>query len=310
MHINHEEYYRDRLTERDLCFDFPGDELLIDGLHAMQTHFWTHNVPVDIPVVRVMNTAHFLAAYMFTTTCSGDRMEYDALAYGSIGHDKKLILVTMIVLAAMLERTEGYRARNCRDLIISGRGEDFEEGLTLYERFLRSREKRFAEEDFLIDTNTQIQKLVAQNEQLTAENKALKIKYQNMEKQQNTQYNNCIVYNAPVYNTTTTTNNYYPQPQAEKVGTGGDLTWSEKEQAGTTKNSPNNAAEYEKILPIPRKGKYSEVRQYIEERCRFDEEFKTFVANHSRVELCMRLTNEFGWYVDEHSLGVNMNRNR
>ena len=54
VHINHDEYYRDRLTERDLCYDFPGDEILIDGLHAMQTHFWTHNVPVDIPVVRVM----------------------------------------------------------------------------------------------------------------------------------------------------------------------------------------------------------------------------------------------------------------
>ena len=169
MHINHEEYYRDRLTERDLCFDFPGDAILIDGLHAMQSHFGSNNVPVDIPVVRVMNTAHFLAAYMFATTCSGDQMEYDVLAYGSIGHDKKLVMVTMLVLAAMLERTEGVRAHNCRNLIISGRGEDFEEGMTLYERFLRSAEKRFAEEDFLIDTHAQIQKLIAENEQLTEE---------------------------------------------------------------------------------------------------------------------------------------------
>lgn len=211
MHINHDEYYRDRLTERDLCFDFPGDEILIDGLHAMQCHFWTNNVPVDIPVVRVMNAVHFLAAYMFATTCSGDQTEYDILAYGSIGHDKKLVLVTMVVLAAMLNRTEGSRARNCRNVILADRTEDFYEGITLYERFLQSAEKRFAEEDFLIDTHTQIQKLVAQNEQLIAENIQLKYTITTMENQQNNQYNNCVIYQAPVYNTSTT-NNYYQQP--------------------------------------------------------------------------------------------------
>ena len=89
-----------------------------------------------------------------------------------------------------------------------------------------------------------------------------------------------------------------------------DLACSEKDQAGTTKNSPNNGADYMDILPIPRKGKYTEVRRYIEERCKFDEEFKNFVDTHSRVELCMRLTDEFGWDVDDHHLGVNMNRNR
>lgn len=68
--------------------------------------------------------------------------------------------------------------------------------------------------------------------------------------------------------------------------------------------------ESEPILPIPQKNKYTQVRTYIKERCRFDEEFKDFVDSHSRVELCKRLTNEFGWDVDEHHLGVNMNRHR
>ena len=66
----------------------------------------------------------------------------------------------------------------------------------------------------------------------------------------------------------------------------------------------------EPILPIPQKNKYSQVRTYIKERCRFDEEFKEYVENHSRVDLCMRLTDEFGWDVDDHKLGVNMNRHR
>ena len=64
------------------------------------------------------------------------------------------------------------------------------------------------------------------------------------------------------------------------------------------------------ILPIPAEGKYTEVRKYIKERCRFDEEFKKFFKERSLRELCDRLTKEFGWFVDEHSLGANLNRHR
>ena len=76
------------------------------------------------------------------------------------------------------------------------------------------------------------------------------------------------------------------------------------------KEEPTAQPSVNDILPIPHEGKYSEVRRYIEERKRFDEEFKTFVETHSRVELCIRLSNEFGWDVDDHHLGVNINRNR
>lgn len=62
-------------------------------------------------------------------------------------------------------------------------------------------------------------------------------------------------------------------------------------------------------IPIPQKGKYSEVRKYIEERKRSDEEFKQFCQYNSRRTLCERLSKEFGWFVDEHSLGVNISRN-
>ena len=58
----HNPYYRDRLSEYELCNDFPGDEILIDGLHAMQSHFWNNNVAIDIPVVQVMNPASVLCA--------------------------------------------------------------------------------------------------------------------------------------------------------------------------------------------------------------------------------------------------------
>lgn len=80
------------------------------------------------------------------------------------------------------------------------------------------------------------------------------------------------------------------------------IAWSEKDQA--------DKREKEEILEVPEKGKYGQVRRYIKERCRFDDEFRQYVSSHSRVALCIRLTDEFGWDVDEHSLGVNMNRNR
>ena len=181
MHITHEPYYRDRLSVRDLCHDFPGDEIFIDGLHAMQSHFCTNNVPIDIPVVRVMNAAHFLAAYMFSTTCSGDQGEYDALTYGSVGHDKKVMLVTLIVLAAMLKRTDGFRARQCRNMLLENRPEDFHEGVSLYDQFLRSAEKHFAEEDFLLDTHARILRQQEEITRLTSENIQLKYTITTME---------------------------------------------------------------------------------------------------------------------------------
>jgi hypothetical protein len=66
----------------------------------------------------------------------------------------------------------------------------------------------------------------------------------------------------------------------------------------------------EPILAIPQKNKYTQVRKYIKERSRFDAEFKTFVQERSLRDLCDRLTKEFGWFVDEHSLGSNLNRHR
>ena len=181
--IEHGEFFRNRASERELCQDFPGDKILIDGLHSMQVHLWSNGLNIEIPVVKVMNAAHYLAAYMFRTTCSGDQTEYDTLAYCSVGHDKRLMLISIIVLAAMLQRTEGLRAGQCRDILIENRNEDFEEGVTLYERFLRSAEKRFAEEDFLLDTHTAISRLQTENKQLITENEQLKKTIHTMSKE-------------------------------------------------------------------------------------------------------------------------------
>ena len=64
------------------------------------------------------------------------------------------------------------------------------------------------------------------------------------------------------------------------------------------------------FLAMPQPNKYTEVRRFIKERMRFDTEFASFVEEHSRVELCERLTQEFGWTVCPYALGRNLNRHR
>ena len=220
FHLSHSEYYRDRRSISELCYDFPGDEILVRGLDAMQMHFDNNGRNIDIPVLRVLNAAHYLVAYMFETTCSGDQTEYDTLAYASVGRDKQLTFLTMVVLAAMLKRTEGFRARNCRNLILENRSEDFDEGVTLYERFLQSSEEHFAEEDFLIDIPSVAAQLREKDELIaqqtrqitTLENTitTMEEKYQqiNIGTQNNidTQNNYNLTYAAPMSSPNTTDN--------------------------------------------------------------------------------------------------------
>jgi len=296
LHLSHSEYYRDRRSEYELCYDFPEDEMYINGLHAMQSHFYTHNVPVEIPVVRVMNAAHFLLAYAFQTTCSDNQSEYDVLAYGSVGHDKKVMLLTLIVIAAMLKRTEGFRARMCRNMLLEDRSEDFYDGVTLYDQFLSSSEKHFAEEDFLLDTHNQIARQQEEIARLISENLQLKHNITTMEEKYTqiigTQYkqdnNQGTIYNAPV------TIQYITNP-VEQNTSEPKQAYSEKEQVYTP--------------PVPREGDYNGVRLYIEERKKYDEQFKDFCTHHTRKELCTFLTKEFGWFVDDKSLGRNIQRN-
>ena len=75
----------------------------------------------------------------------------------------------------------------------------------------------------------------------------------------------------------------------------------------TPEENPSKEQPY--IPPVPREGDYNGVRLYIEERKRYDEPFKDFCLHHNRKELCTFLTKEFGWFVDDKSLGRNIQRN-
>ena len=262
----------------------------------MQSHFITNNVPVEIPVVRVMNAAHFLLAYVFATTCSGDQREYDALAYGSVGHDKRVMLVTLIVLAAMLKRTEGFRAGMCRNMLLENRSEDFYEGVSLYDQFLRNAEKHFAEEDFLIDTHVQIQRQQEEINRLTSENIQLKYTLTKMEKDKP----QTIVYNYGTYN------DIHDNPYSN-IYTTAPTDEPKKEQA-----VQEDASKKEQVYvpTIPKEGDYNQVREYIALRKKYDEVFRDYWDKNTLKQNCIFLTKEFGWVVDEHSLGANLNRHR
>lgn len=61
------------------------------------------------------------------------------------------------------------------------------------------------------------------------------------------------------------------------------------------------------IMPIPPEHDYREVCRYIADRCRYDENFKNFYSNHTRVDFCNQLSAMFGWLVDPNHLGARLN---
>ena len=157
--------YTRRSTIAALVYDFPADEPLVNGLRGMQAYYATRNGSVDIPVLRVMNTAHMAAAYLFNTI-DGAVSLCDRIAYENTGCDKQLTALVLIVLAEMLARTNGQRTRQWRSALLEQRSEDFYEGMSLYQQFIEEDERYFAEEDFLIDIMDNINILRAENQQL------------------------------------------------------------------------------------------------------------------------------------------------
>ena len=61
-------------------------------------------------------------------------------------------------------------------------------------------------------------------------------------------------------------------------------------------------------LTYPEQDDYNAVREYVENRKQRDPIFKKYCATHTRKELCLRLSDEFGWVVDSNSYGKNLQR--
>ena len=102
-------------------------------------------------------------------------------------------------------------------------------------------------------------------------------------------------------------NVYLPGAEKVSIGTASSLS-ADPHESAESNTFPSQSLSAESILGIPAERDYKAVRIYIEERIRFDDEFRQFYNDATRVDLCQRLTNEFGWDVDPDNLGRNINR--
>lgn len=279
--------YEKRSTERALCADFPADAVLIRGIHLLEKYLWARGMTSSISAVRVMNAAHYTATYMLNLPAK-TQAEYDQMIYDYVGEDRLLMMVTLIALPAMLQRIALPHARSYRSLMMEDRTEEYYEGVAMYEQWLEGTEVSYREEDFLIDIMDEVNTLKIQNRNLQK-------KLTEMEKAER-----YIGYN--VENMTINVNSGGTLVQhAETVQAGGEVKVEKAEHV-----KPVGEKEY--VIPIPPEGKYNEVRLYIDERKKYDADFKYYCDTHNRKELCDYLTGIFGWMVDAHTLGKNINR--
>jgi len=63
-------------------------------------------------------------------------------------------------------------------------------------------------------------------------------------------------------------------------------------------------------LTCPEPNKYTQVRDYIHDRCRYDDVFRDYYRSHTLSDFCEQLTLLFGWYVNPNSLGKCLKRKK
>jgi len=189
-------YYQARSTEAALCEAFPVDEILIRGLSALQMYLQGKGFDINIPRLNVMNAAHRIATYLFVSDHTAGQIELDAMVYEQARYDKYRAFIIQMVLAAILNRTEGARARMYRSIILDDRCEEFNEGVSLYEQFLEHTEKHFCEDDFLIDVAEMVLAIRQQQEQIQQKEEEIQqLKQQNKELMENNAQRNAPVIN-------------------------------------------------------------------------------------------------------------------
>ena len=64
------------------------------------------------------------------------------------------------------------------------------------------------------------------------------------------------------------------------------------------------------VTPCPEQNKYTQVRDYIHDRSRYDEAFRDYNESHTLNDFCEQLSLMFGWYVNPNSLGKSLKRGK
>ncbi len=63
-------------------------------------------------------------------------------------------------------------------------------------------------------------------------------------------------------------------------------------------------------LTCPEPNRYTQVRDYIHDRSRYDEVFLDYYNSHTLNDFCEQLSRMFGWYVNPNSLGKSLKRKK
>ena len=156
--------------------------------------------------------------------------------------------------------------------------EDFYEGLSLYERFISSSERRFEEQDFLTDTMRQISDLQNTVQQLTLEKQQLKQQIETMSK---TPKHQTTVYNYGTYN------DIHDNPHATIYAT------------APQDKQPDSI--------LPPENDYTALVRWLEfEKLRGNDYYAE--ADCNRTKLCRNLLKIIGWEPNQDSLRKAQNR--
>ena len=70
--------------------------------------------------------------------------------------------------------------------------------------------------------------------------------------------------------------------------------------------SPHGEEDISKAYP--EENNYNGVREYVERRKANDKVFREYCKTHTRKQLCERLTDIFGWFVNDKYYGRNVQR--
>ena len=219
--ISDSELYYNRRSEAALCRDFPADAPIIDALYRWQMQIWNYGNG-QIPVLRVMNCAHRVAARMLSGLYEyDDRNGYDYRIFRDMDNDRFLMSIVIVVLVSMLRCIEDSdRARTCISIITDDRPEDFYERLSLFNDYMNASCKiRCREKDLLQDATELVERIAqleAQQQQDISTIANLKTQIKHMEATQNNQFN-APVYKDCTFQTTNNTTNNYGVPPSERV---------------------------------------------------------------------------------------------
>ena len=306
------ELYYNRRSESALCRDFPADAAIIDALYRWQMQIWNFG-NAQIPVLRVMNCAHRVAAHMLSGLFPyDDRNGYDYRIFRDMDNDRFLMSIVIVVLVAMLRCIDdSERARTCVNIISDDRPEDFYERLSLFNDYVnKSCKVRCRAKDLLQDATELVERIA----QLEAQQQQDKTTISTLQNTINTMQNETKHIGYNVENMTINMSGGTLVQHADLVQAGGEVRVEQAEQTVPETEpfkhlTPQCIADKraEAAQPLPREGKYDELIRWLAEQKTHGRDYYA-EADFNRSLMCRNLLKIIGWEPNQDSLRKAQNK--